>query len=100
MRRCILLLFLATATSLIAQSPSVPEIPYRSVPGFLKLPPDLYLGEVAGVAVNSLGHVFVFSRVTEFSGLAKSGLSRGGERSCCRSSREWQTALRNRRCVD
>jgi len=47
---------------LIAQSPGVPEIAYRSVPGFLKLPADLYLAEVAGVAVNSKGHVFVFSR--------------------------------------
>jgi hypothetical protein len=28
----------------------------------LKLPKDLYLGEVAGVAVNSKGHIFVFSR--------------------------------------
>jgi NHL repeat len=44
------------------QSAQVPEIPYRSVPDFLKLPGDLYLGEVAGVAVNSKGHVFVFSR--------------------------------------
>jgi hypothetical protein len=35
---------------------------YRSVPNFLKLPPDLYLGEVVGVAVNSRGHIFVFSR--------------------------------------
>jgi len=43
-------------------SGSVPEIPYRSVPDFLKLPADLYFGEVAGVAVNSKGHVFVFSR--------------------------------------
>jgi DNA-binding beta-propeller fold protein YncE len=32
------------------------------VPDFLKLPPDLYFGEVAGVAVNSKGHIFVFSR--------------------------------------
>jgi DNA-binding beta-propeller fold protein YncE len=40
----------------------VPEIPYDSVPNFLKLPPDLYLGEVAGVAVNSKHHIFVFSR--------------------------------------
>src|SRR5580700_11021134 len=40
----------------------VPEIPYESVPNFLKLPPDLYLGEVSGVAVNSKKHVFVFSR--------------------------------------
>jgi len=39
-----------------------PEIPYDSAPNFLKLPANLYLGEVAGVAVNSKGHVFVFSR--------------------------------------
>jgi hypothetical protein len=45
-----------------AQAPRVPEIAYRSVQGFLKLPPDMYLAEVAGVAVNSKGHVFVFSR--------------------------------------
>ena len=42
--------------------PPVPEIPYDSVPNLLKLPPDLYLGEAAGVAVNSKGHIFVFSR--------------------------------------
>jgi DNA-binding beta-propeller fold protein YncE len=40
----------------------VPEIPFDSVANFLKLPPDLNLGEAAGVAVNSKGHVFVFSR--------------------------------------
>jgi DNA-binding beta-propeller fold protein YncE len=45
---------------LFAQQP--PEIRYTSVPDFLKLPADMYLGEVAGVAVNSKGHVFVFSR--------------------------------------
>jgi DNA-binding beta-propeller fold protein YncE len=48
--------------SILAQQASVPEIPYQSVSDFLKLPPDLYLGETAGVAVNSQGHVFVFSR--------------------------------------
>jgi len=41
---------------------SVPEIPYRSIPDFLQLPADIYLGEAAGVAVNSKGHIFVFSR--------------------------------------
>ncbi|HEY3937895.1 MAG TPA: peptidyl-alpha-hydroxyglycine alpha-amidating lyase family protein [Bryobacteraceae bacterium] len=41
---------------------AVPEIPYDSVPNFLKLPADLYVGEAAGVAVNSKRHVFVFSR--------------------------------------
>src|SRR5580704_14616230 len=45
---------------LSAQQP--PEIRYTSVPNFLKLPADIYLGEVSGVAVNSKGHVFVFSR--------------------------------------
>src|SRR5262249_60457819 len=28
----------------------------------LKLPPDMHLGEVAGVAVNSRGHIYVYSR--------------------------------------
>ena len=45
-----------------AQGQAVPEIPFESVPNFLKLPADMYLGETAGVAVNSKGHVFVFSR--------------------------------------
>lgn len=62
MRRCVLLLFLTMAGTLLAQPARVPEIPYRSVAGFLKLPADMYLGEVAGVAVNSKGHIFVFSR--------------------------------------
>ena len=43
-------------------SGTVPEIPYDSVPNFLKLPPDLYLGEPSGVAVNSKKHIFVFNR--------------------------------------
>ncbi|MFZ0821437.1 MAG: peptidyl-alpha-hydroxyglycine alpha-amidating lyase family protein [Candidatus Acidiferrales bacterium] len=45
-----------------AQQGTVPEIRYRSVADFLKLPADMNLGEVSGVAVNSKGHVFVFSR--------------------------------------
>jgi NHL repeat len=40
---------------------SAPEIPFDSVE-FGQLPPDRYLGEAAGVAVNSKGHVFVYSR--------------------------------------
>ncbi|HLW83263.1 MAG TPA: peptidyl-alpha-hydroxyglycine alpha-amidating lyase family protein [Candidatus Acidoferrales bacterium] len=56
----VLLAFLATAV--YAQDALPPEIPYRSAPNFLKLPPNLYLGEVSGVAVNSKGDVFVFSR--------------------------------------
>jgi hypothetical protein len=62
MRRCIIVFLILLATSLLAQQPSVPELRFHSVPDFLKLPPDLYLGEAAGVAVNSKGHIFVFSR--------------------------------------
>ncbi|HUK16447.1 MAG TPA: peptidyl-alpha-hydroxyglycine alpha-amidating lyase family protein [Bryobacteraceae bacterium] len=57
--RILATLFIAAAA--LAQ-PRPPEIPYDSVPDFLKLPPDLYLGEVAGVAVNAQRHIFVFSR--------------------------------------
>jgi NHL repeat len=64
MRRCICVasVMLVTAGLACAQGQTVPEISYQSVPNFLKLPPNLYLGEVSGVAVNSKGHVFVFSR--------------------------------------
>jgi DNA-binding beta-propeller fold protein YncE len=64
MRRCAVLLLLSLTGPLLAQQAPVPQIPYQSVPGFLKLPPDLYLGEAAGVGVNSKGHVFVFSRAS------------------------------------
>lgn len=39
-----------------------PEIRFDSVPEALKLPAGLYLGEVAGVATNSRGDVFVYTR--------------------------------------
>jgi len=45
-----------------AKAQNVPEIPYDSVPNFLKLPPNLYLGEGIGVATNSKGHIFVYTR--------------------------------------
>src|ERR1700680_2270919 len=56
------LLCLAISLLCSAQEKAVPEIPYESVPNLLKLPSDLYLGEVAGVAVNSKGHIFVYTR--------------------------------------
>lgn len=57
----------ALGTLVLLSSPvmaqqSVPEIPFESIPDPLRLPPDLYFGEATGVAVNSKGHVFVFSR--------------------------------------
>src|SRR5579863_4795558 len=41
---------------------TAPEIAYDSLPNFLKLPTGLYLGEGIGVARNSKGHVFVYTR--------------------------------------
>ena len=53
--------FLALAgTPVLAQE--VPQIPYESVPNLLKMPTDMHLGEVTGVAVNSKGHIFVYHR--------------------------------------
>ena len=40
----------------------VPEIPFTTVPDFLKLPPGEYLGESVAVATNSRGNIFVFHR--------------------------------------
>jgi len=45
-----------------AKAQNVPEIPYESVPNLLKMPPNLYLGEAMGVATNSKGHLFVYTR--------------------------------------
>ena len=48
---------------------SAPEIAFDSVPNFLKLPTGLYLGEGIGVARNSKGDVFVYTRGGESSRL-------------------------------
>ena len=40
----------------------VPEIPFTTVPDFLKLPPGEYLGESVAVATNSKGNILVFHR--------------------------------------
>jgi len=54
---CVLL-----SPSAFAQSTSAPEIQFDSVPNFIKLPPDMHLGEASGVAVNSKGNVLVYNR--------------------------------------
>src|SRR5258706_1945286 len=41
---------------------NVPEIKFDSVPDYPTLSPGMNFGEVSGVAVNSKGHVFVFTR--------------------------------------
>lgn len=39
-----------------------PQLPFDSVPEFFQLPQGMNFGEVTAIAVNSQGHVFVFSR--------------------------------------
>src|SRR6202167_2262762 len=60
-RATLALLCLLPVATTFAQQPA-PEIRFDANAEFVKLPPDLYLGEVGGVAVNSKGHVLVFSR--------------------------------------
>jgi DNA-binding beta-propeller fold protein YncE len=48
-----------TVTSAAAQAP---EIAFDSAADFLKLPSNIYLGEVAGVATNSKGDILVYTR--------------------------------------
>jgi len=64
MKRMIQALLAATA---IAGVPAIaqreaPEIRFDSVPNALQLPAGLYLGEVGGVATNSRGDIFVYTR--------------------------------------
>jgi DNA-binding beta-propeller fold protein YncE len=61
MKRWLLAMLVLFGSPVMAQQ-AVPEIPFESVPDPLKLPPGMNFGEATGVAVNSKGHVFVFSR--------------------------------------
>src|SRR5579864_1349871 len=58
---CLVVLLVLAATPLFAQI-SVPEIPFDSAPDFLKLPDNVVMGEAVGVATNSKGHIFVYTR--------------------------------------
>src|SRR6201984_3478934 len=63
MRRLIPLLI---ATMFLAAFPAAaqnaPEIPFDSVANPLTLPDDIYLGEIGGVAANSKGDIYVYTR--------------------------------------
>src|SRR4051794_28399560 len=61
MRHCLIALLLLVAPAAFAQQVA-PSIAFDSVPNPLKLPPNMYFGEVSGVSLNSKGHVFVLSR--------------------------------------
>src|SRR6266545_1970639 len=58
--QCLLPAALLAGVSLVAQS--APEINFDANADALQLPAGTYLGEVAGVATNSKGHVFIYTR--------------------------------------
>src|SRR5258707_11593743 len=63
MKRFLLLLLAATSLgTLPASAQTAPEIAFDAVANPLNLPDDIYLGEVGGVATNSKGDVFVYTR--------------------------------------
>src|SRR6202171_6402914 len=69
MRSLLISCFALLAVPALAQQ-SAPEITFDSVPDFPKLPAGMNFGEVPGVAVNSRGHVFVFTRSNSANGPA------------------------------
>ena len=67
-------LFASFALALLAApsfaQQSVPDIPFESVPDFFKLPAGMNFGEVPGVAVDSRGNIYVFTRSNSAGGPA------------------------------
>ena len=65
MKRVMLPILVCSMTVMMAarqSAPAAPQLPFESVADPLRLPADLNLGEVAGVAVNSKGHIFIYDR--------------------------------------
>ena len=63
MKRFLLALLAATCVSTVpASAQTAPEIAFDAVANPLGLPDDIYLGEVGGVATNSKGDIFVYTR--------------------------------------
>ena len=50
-------------------SPTAPQIPWKSEPNFLKIPAGMYFGETMGIARNSRGQIYVFTRLGDGSQL-------------------------------
>ena len=53
---------LVLAAANAAEFAPVPELGFRPLPGFFKLPPDAHVGEASAVALDSKGHIFLFQR--------------------------------------
>jgi len=58
----LLVLFLFGASLSAQEMPKAPEIPFRVVDDFLKIPSDMIMAEAVGVAINSKGHIFILNR--------------------------------------
>ena len=86
---------LLSGIPLVAQS--VPEIRFDSVADPLKFPDNIHLGEVAGVATNSKGDIFVYTRTghpTITIGTSRA-FAHGGSR-LFRVRPKWEIRSRNR----
>jgi NHL repeat-containing protein len=86
MKTCLRTLLVGAALvgggALVSAQFSVPEIQFDSAPEPLKFPDNIYMGEAAGVATNSKGDVFVYTRTgnpTITLGTARA-VSHGGSR--------------------
>src|SRR5258707_14157209 len=60
--KLILVAVMALFASHVFAQISVPEIPFDSTPNLLKMPDNIVLGEAVGVATNSKGHIYVYTR--------------------------------------
>jgi hypothetical protein len=54
--------FLMFLTAILCGQTAIPEIPFASAPNLLKMPEHIHMGEAVGVATNSKGHIFVYTR--------------------------------------
>jgi DNA-binding beta-propeller fold protein YncE len=55
-------LFVATLSYPCRSEEAIPKLNYEAVPDFFQLPAGEHFVEVAGVAINSKGHIYVFHR--------------------------------------
>src|SRR5215831_5216849 len=70
MRKCLVAFAMLLAMPPAHAQQDVPDLSFDSVADFFKLPTGMNFGEVSGVAVNSKGHVFVFTRSNSAQGPA------------------------------
>jgi len=60
-RLCLILTLTAIVATPAFSQQSAPEIPFESLPRPLKYSPDMNLGEILGIAVNSVGHIVILN---------------------------------------